>query len=93
MKMIRKLALKYGIGGEIRESTRKDKKLMILYEDRWIHFGNPAYEDYTVHRDGARRERYRLRSSRIKKKDGSLAGSDPGSANFYAMRLLWDVTP
>ena len=34
---------------EIELSTRKTKKYMIRFNDKWIHFGQMGYEDYTKH--------------------------------------------
>ena len=93
MKLVRRWARKYGIAGDIRLSDRKDKKLMVRRGDAWIHFGHPDYEDYTTHRDAARQKAYCRRAGGIRGKDGRLTGNDPGSANYYAMRLLWDCVP
>ena len=35
------------------------------YKDKWIHFGDVRYDDYTTHRDLDRRDAYRNRASRI----------------------------
>ena len=93
MVKVRKLAKKWGIKGEIRESGRKDKKLKVLHDGKWIHFGHPGYEDFTLHNDERRRERYCSRSSKITDKRGSVTGNDRSSPNYYAMRLLWDCAP
>jgi hypothetical protein len=93
MSLVRAWAKKYGIRGDVAPSDRKDKKLKVRRGDKWIHFGHPDYEDYTTHRDPARQERYCRRASAIRNGDGKLAGNDPDSPNYYAMRLLWDCAP
>ncbi len=38
-------------------STRKNKKFMIMNDDKkWIHFGQLGYEDFKKHLDEQRRE-------------------------------------
>lgn len=94
MDMVQALARKYSIRGRIEKSNRGDKKLMITLPDGdVIHFGHPLYEDYTINKDLDRRNRYWKRSRAIRDKEGRLTGDDPRSANFYSMRLLWDVEP
>ena len=46
---------------ELRPSTRKGKKWAVLYGGSWIHFGATGYEDFTEHKDPARRASYRRR--------------------------------
>ena len=85
---------------EIKQSTRKNKKYMIKYKDKWIHFGDTRYEQfrdgtplklysYMDHNDDIRRLNYINRAMGIKDKDGNITGNNPNSANFYAIRLLW----
>lgn len=94
MAKVRSWARKWGITGEIRKSTRQNKKLMVKTpKGQWVHFGSPNYGDYTTHNDRSRQENYCARSAGIRNGDGSLAGNDPESPNFYAMRLLWDCAP
>lgn len=94
METVRRLARKHGVKGEIRESERKGKKLAVMTpKGRWVHFGSSKYGDYTTHKDEVRREDYCRRAGGIRNADGSLAGNDPESPNYYAMRLLWDCTP
>ena len=93
MALVRKWAKKYGIAGPIERSDRPNKKLKVQYNGKWIHFGNPAYSDFTLHRDPVRQKAYCKRAGAILKKDGTLAGNDRTKPNYYAMRLLWDCTP
>ena len=93
MTLVGQYARKYGIKSEIRLSEKPDKKLKVYVGGRWIHFGASAYEDFTTHRDTKRQANYCRRAGAIKDKLGRLTGNDPGSPNYYAMRLLWDCTP
>ena len=46
----------------IKPSTRKDKKYMALFSDGTLtHFGQKRYEDFTMHKDPERKQRYLLR--------------------------------
>ena len=74
----------YGPNVEIKQSTRRDKKYMMLnpHTDKWFHFGQMGYEDYTKHNDPKRREAYRIRN----KKWSKQSPYTPGYASYY---LLW----
>jgi hypothetical protein len=51
----------------VEPSTRKNKKYMILNDDnKYIHFGDKRYEDFTKHNDLERRKRYLDRATKIK---------------------------
>lgn len=64
-------------------STRKDKKYMVKSpEEKYIHFGQMGFQDFTVHKDKARRASYLNRSSGIK-------GKDKYSPNQLSRNLLW----
>jgi hypothetical protein len=83
----RRAATYLGPGAELRPSSRSDKKYMVRPPGtrRWVHFGQMGYEDFTRHRDPARRANYLRRSANI-------AGdwrADKYSANNLARRLLW----
>ena len=74
---------------ELRPSRRATKKWAVLYEGKWIHFGAAGYEDYTQHKDPARRANYRRRHGAIRLKDGRLAYTVPTSPAFWSWELLW----
>lgn len=77
----------YGPDTEIKISTRKDKKYMIydIYNNKWIHFGQMGYEDFTKHKNEDRRMNYLLRASNIK---GDWR-DNPYSPNNLSIVLLW----
>ena len=71
----------------VEPSTRKNKKYMILNdENKYIHFGDSRYMDYTVHNDLERRKRYLSRASKIR---GEWK-KDKYSPNNLSQNLLWD---
>ena len=80
------------------KSTSKGKKLMVKVNGKTIHFGAMNYQHYKDktgfykskdHLDKDRRRRYLARASNIKNKFGKLTKSDPNSANYHAIRILW----
>jgi hypothetical protein len=71
----------------VETSTRKNKKYMILNDDnKYIHFGDNRYEDYTIHNDLERRKRYLNRARNIK---GNWK-NDKYSPNNLSQNLLWN---
>ena len=71
-------------------STRKNNKYMVKLPDgKKVHFGSPKYEDYTIHKDKERRDKYLSRSMKIKNKKGELTYTNPESSNFWSVNLLW----
>lgn len=54
-----------------------------------IRYGNKDYEDFTTHKDEARRERFRTRFRGILKKDGKPAYRDKWQAAYWAYYDLW----
>jgi hypothetical protein len=66
----------------ILPSTRKTKKYMLQHGNRWIHFGQMGYQDFTKHRDLARRTRFRHRNR-------SWAKAPKYSAAWLAYHVLW----
>lgn len=56
---------------------------------RKVHWGATGYDDYYVHKDKARRDRFQKRHGAILKKDGSRAADDPFSPAFYATHANW----
>ena len=94
MTLVRRWARKYGVRQPIVESELANKKLKTKTKSgRWVHFGHPDFQDFSTHRDTVRQNSYCKRAGAIRDKNGTLTGDDPESANFYAMRLLWDCTP
>ena len=76
------------------KSTRKYKKFYVIVDVgkkiKRVHFGDTRYDDFTVHKDKKRREKYLARALRIKDKKGRLTKDNPFSPNYWALRLLWN---
>lgn len=69
---------------QIKLSTRKNKKYMLLNPEteKWTHFGEMGYEDYTKHKDNERRSLFRIRNHKWAKQDIYTPG-------FLSFSLLW----
>ena len=71
-------------------STRKNNKYMAtLPSGKKVHFGSIKYPDYTIHKDKERRDKYLTRATKIKIKQGELTYTNPESANYWSVNLLW----
>lgn len=72
----------------IINSNRKDKKYSAIViengKSKVIHFGASGYEDFTIHKDEARRVKYEKRHQ--KKEDWN----DYTKSGFWAKNLLWN---
>jgi hypothetical protein len=67
-------------------STQDTKKWMVKVDGKTVHFGAKGYEDFTMHKDTERRERYVNRHQAREKwgKDGIA------TAGFWSRWLLWN---
>ena len=83
-----------------KRSTRKNKKYMVHYNNKWIHFGDTRYEQFKDqtplklysnlnHNDAKRRINYLQRSKGIKDKNGNLTYLNKNSPNYYSVKYLW----
>ena len=71
-------------------SSRKNNKYMvILPSGKKVHFGSPKYEDFTLHKNKDRRDKYLARATKIKNKNGELTYKNPESSNYWSVNLLW----
>lgn len=72
----------------IKKSTRKDKKLMAIFDNngkkKTIHFGQKFASDFTKHRDNERKERYIKRH--IKRENWE----NPMTAGSLSRFILWN---
>lgn len=85
---IKKKAYSYG-AKDIINSWRENKKYAVCYNNKWIHFGDNRYQDYTNHKDKNRRDSYRKRASGIVNQYGEYTYKNKNSPNFWAYHLLW----
>ena len=72
----------------LKKSGRKDKKWMVVIDNKTIHFGQLGASDYTINKDPQRKRLYinRHRSNENWKKTGIL------TAGFWSRWLLWNET-
>ena len=71
-------------------SKRKDMKYTVRLETgKKINFGSAKYQDFLIHKDKERREKYLKRAKGIKNKEGELTFENPNSANYWSINLLW----
>lgn len=69
----------------IYKSDRKGKKYYALFSDgSKVYFGASGYEDYTIHKDPARKERY------IKRHEKNENWNNPVSAGALSRWILWN---
>jgi len=83
-----KMAYRYlGKTAKLYPASNKHKKYKIFdpKHQTWTNFGQLGYEDYTKHKDKARRKNYLTRSGKIK---GNWK-RNPYSANNLSMKVLW----
>ena len=88
-KKLTKKAKKLG-SESLDYSTRKNNKYVAtLPIGKKIHFGSAQYPDFLIHKDKERKERDHARAKNIKNKQGELTFTNPESANFWSVNLLW----
>ena len=69
----------------ISKSKNKNKKYSAVIDGKkTIHFGAVGYEDYSVHKDPERKQRY------IDRHKSREDWSDPTTAGFMSKNLLWN---
>ena len=73
----------YPCESELRLSSRKDKKYMILNpkNGKWFHFGS-TIQDYTKHKDTKRRDNFLRRNHKWK-------DADTYTPAYASYTLLW----
>lgn len=74
----------YGNDVKIKLSTRKDKKYMLLNpnNNKWIHFGQMGFFDFTKTNDNKRRQLFKIRNQKWAEQDLYTPG-------FLSYSLLW----
>ena len=77
---VAKIGKRYNL--DVFPSTRKDKKYMVKFGSKVIHFGQMNYEDYTKHKDEKRRDAFRSRNAK-------WIGADKFTPAWLSYYLLW----
>ena len=65
-------------------SKRKNNKYMVEYEGKKIHFGSTNTEDFIIHKDPDRRDKYLTKAMKITNKDGELTYQFPSYPNYWS---------
>lgn len=69
------------------KSDKPDKKFYIITKSgKKVYFGAAGYEDYTMHKDPERKQRYIARHQ--SKEDWTVNGID--TSGFWSRWLLWN---
>ena len=71
---------------KVETSSRKDKKYMIIYEGKKIHFGQKGASDYTINKDPKRKAAYISRHQ----KNENQTKSGANTAGFWSRWILWN---
>lgn len=76
----------------LTKSDRKGKKYKVVFvssegKTKTTHFGATGYQDFTMHRDELRKERYIARHDR-----GRENWNDPTTPGALSRWLLWNKT-
>jgi len=67
----------------LKNSTRKDKRYMVLIGSKTIHFGS-NYDNYTIHEDDKRKQAY------ISRHQKNEEWNNPLNVRFWSKNLLWN---
>ena len=67
---------------------RKNKKQMVEYNGKKIHFGSVNTEDFINHKDPDRRDKYLTKAMKITNKNGELTYQLPTYPNYWSVKLL-----
>ena len=86
-KRLQKKAKKLG-ASSLDYSKRKNNKYMVEYDNKKIHFSSANTEDFIIHKDPDRREKYLTKAMKISNKDGQLTHQLPSYPNYWSVKLL-----
>ena len=70
----------------ISKSTNKNKKIDVVVDGKKISFGAVGYQDFSIHKDPERKERYIARHK--KNEDWNKSGIK--TAGYWSKHLLWN---
>jgi hypothetical protein len=69
----------------IKPSRRKDKKYdAVIDGSKTVSFGQKGFEDYTIHKDSERKQRY------IQRHKKAEDWSNPKTAGFWSRWAIWE---
>ena len=61
---------------------------MVEYKGKQIHFGSANTEDFIIHKDPDRRDKYLMKVKKIINNDGEFTFQLPSSPNYGSVKLL-----
>lgn len=64
-------------------SSRKDKKYMVFFHNKMVHFGAMGYGDFTKHNDERKQKLFNQRNARWK-------NAPRGSPSWLSYWILWN---
>jgi hypothetical protein len=74
---------------DLKVSNRQGKRLAVLYDDKWIHFGLSGGETYYDHRNKDKRKAWKQRHRKIKNKEGQFVINLKTSPSYWSDKILW----
>ena len=77
------------ISGELFLSNRPDKKLMLIHDNKRIHFGLKGSQTYLEGASIEKRKAYRARHMAIMTKNGTPAYEVEYSSSWLSYHILW----
>ena len=69
-------------------SNRNNNKYVVEYEGKKIHFGSVKYEDFLIHKDKERREKYLAKAKKNINKNGDFTYDSPSFPNYWSVKPL-----
>ena len=69
-------------------SKRKNNKYMVEYKGKKIHFGSTNTEDFIIHKDPDRRDKYLTKAIKITNKDVEFTYQLPTYPNYWSVKRL-----
>jgi len=77
---VKQMGNKYNM--DILLSTRKDKKYMVKFGSKYIHFGQMGYKDFTLTNDENKKRLFKLRNAR-------WVNADKFTPAWLSYYILW----
>ena len=89
LNKLKKKALSLG-ADHLDYSTKKNKRFMILFRGKWIHFGSHVGNTFIDHKDKKKRSAWYARHSKVLNKKGQKVINLKTSPSYWSARILWD---
>ena len=86
-KRLQKKAKKLG-AASLDYFKRKNKKYVVELNVKKIHFGSANTEDFIIHKDPDRRDKYLSKAMKITHKIGDYTYKSPAFPNYWSVKFL-----